>query len=82
MAGYYDKNVAYAFKTVAEVRVGRQVVRKFDSGEIPNIFTVCDHRFEQVELDNATEPNITTRARELQGQRRSPGTRADNGNCL
>jgi len=82
MAGNDDKYVAYTFKTVTEVRVGRQIVRKFDSGEIANILTVCDHRFEQVELDNATEPNITTRARKLQGQRRSPGTRADNGNCL
>ena len=82
MAGHYDKDVAYAVKTVAEVRVSRQVVRKFDSGEIPNILTVCDHRFEQVELDNATEPNIITRARKLQSQRRSPGTRADDGNCL
>lgn len=82
MAGYHDKHVPYAFKTVTEVRVSRQVVRKFDSGEIANILTVRDHRFEQVELDNATEPNITTRARKLQCQRGTPGARTDDGDCL
>jgi hypothetical protein len=82
MTGHYDKYVAYAVKTVTEVRASCQVVRKFDTGEIANILTVCDHRLEQVELDNATEPNITTRARKLKSQRRSPGTRADDGNCL
>jgi len=82
VAGYYDKYVAYAFKAVTEIRMSRQVVRKLDSGEIANILTVCDHRFEQVELDNATEPNVTTRARKLQRQRGTPGARADNGNRL
>jgi len=82
VAGHHDKYVADAFKTVTEVRVSRQVVRKFYSGEIANILTVCNHRFEQVELDNATESDITTRARKLQRQRGTPGARTDDGDCL
>ena len=82
MAGHHDKYVAYAIKTVTEVRVSLQVVRKFNSGQIANVLAVCDHRLEQVEFDNATEPNITTRARELQRQRGTPGARTDDGDCL
>jgi hypothetical protein len=69
-------------ETVSEVRVNRQIVRKPDAGEIANVLAARDHRFEKVELDNATEPHIATGARKLKGQRRSPGTGADYGNCL
>ncbi len=82
MAGYHDEYVAYSLKTVTELGMSRQVVRKFDSGEIANIFAVRDHRFQQVELDDAAEPNITARARKLKSQRRPPGTCADHGNGL
>jgi hypothetical protein len=82
VAGHHDKYVAHAFKTVTEVRVNRQVVRKSNPGEVANVLTVRDHGFEQVDLDNATEPNIATGTRKLQSQRRSPGTRTDDGNCL
>jgi hypothetical protein len=81
MTGHYNKYVADAAKTVAQIRVSRQVVRKFDAGQIANILTVRDHRFEQVELDDATQTNIATGARKLQGQRGSPGTRAYNRYC-
>jgi hypothetical protein len=82
VAGHHDEYVAYALETVTEVRVNGQVVRELDTGEITNILTVRNHRFEQIELDNATEPDITTRTRKLKSQRRSPGARADNGDCL
>jgi hypothetical protein len=65
VAGDHNKYVAYAVKTVTQVRVSRQVIWKFDSGEIANILTVRDHRLEQVELDDTAEPNIAARARKL-----------------
>ena len=82
MTGHHDKYVVYAFYAVTEVRVGCHVVRKSDTGEIANILTVCRHCFEQIEFDNTAEPHVTIRACELKSQRRSPGTRPDDGDRL
>jgi hypothetical protein len=79
MAGHDNQYVAQSLQAVAEVRVGRQPVRKPDAREISNILTIRHHRLEQIELDDATKPNVAPGTRKLKSQRGSPGTCANDG---
>ena len=86
MAGYHHKNIANAGQAFTEVRTSDDVRWKFDTREIADILPVRNHGFQQVELNDATQANATSRARKLQRQRGSPGTSADNryrlGSCV
>jgi hypothetical protein len=80
------ENIANTIKAFAEVRTRDKIFRKFDTREIADILAVRNHGFQQVELNDATQANVTSRARKLQRQRGSPGTSADNryrlGSCV
>ncbi len=82
MAGYHYQNIAHAGQAFTEVRTSNKVFGKPDAGEIPNIFAVRHHGLEQVELEDATEAYVAARPGELQRQRRSPGTGANDCYCL
>ena len=75
-----DEHIPNAVETGLEIGAGPETGRKLDAGEIPLVFAVLDHGLEEVQLDDAAEPNIATHPCELHGQRGSPGTGADNGN--
>ena len=78
MAGDDHEYVTNTVETFCEVRAGDQVWRKFDAGQVANVFAVGHHGFKQVEFDNAAQPDIAAATRKLQRQRRSPGPGADN----
>jgi len=82
MTGHDHEKITNASKAFSEVRTSNKVCGKLDAGEIANIFAVRDHGLEQVELNDAAEANVAARSRELQRQRRSPGTGADDCYCL
>ena len=82
MTGYDYEKITNARKTFSEVRTSNKVFGKPDAGEIANIFAVRHHGLEQVELEDATEAYVAARSSELQRQRRSPGTGANDGYCL
>ena len=77
-----DENVAYAGQTLPEIRTGDQVGWKLNAGQITNILAILHHRLQQVELNHTTKADVAARTSELQRQRRSPGTGADNRNRL
>ena len=76
------KNITNTIKAIAEIRACNKIRREFDAREIADILAVRNHCFQQVELNDPTQANVTSRARKLQRQRRSPGTSADNGYCI
>jgi len=82
MAWNHNQDVASAIEAFCEIRTGGQVRRKLDVWKIPLVFTVFDHRLEEVELDNTAQANVTADPGELQRQRGSPGACADDGNSL
>ena len=82
MTGNHHENIAHAVETFLEIRTSEEVWRKCDAREIPNVFAVCAHCLQQVELNDAAEANVAARPGELQRQRRSPGTGADNRNRI
>jgi hypothetical protein len=82
VARNHNENVAHTIKAVTEIRACNKICREFDAREIADVLTIRNHCFQQVELNDTTQANVTSRARKLQRQRRSPGTSADNRYCL
>jgi hypothetical protein len=82
VAWYDYKNVAYAFQAFPNIRAHREVVGERDTRQVTLVLSILDHLFEQVELDDTAKSDVTTGARKLKRERRSPGTGADNRNCF
>ena len=77
MTGYHHQNIAHAGQAFTEIRTSNEIRWKCDTREVTNIFAVRHHGLQQVEFNDATEADIAARPGELQRQRRSPGTGAN-----
>ena len=77
VTGHGNKDVAHAIETAGELRVGTQVRRKADARKVAFVLAVRNHSLEKIKLDDTAEPDVTTGSRELQCQRGSPRTGAD-----
>ena len=80
MAGHCDQNIARTLQAVLELRVCRQPGWEADAGQVSYVFAFGCHGFEFVELEQAAQFDVTTRARKLHSQRGAPGAGPDNGN--
>ncbi len=81
MTWYRDQDITNIRKAVAEVGDRGEIARKLRTGQVTLINAVACKRFE---LGCIPPPDsyIATAARKLQGQRRSPGSGADDGNRM
>lgn len=78
MAGYSHQDIARILKAILELRVCRQPGREADARQVSHIFAFGCHGLELVELEQAAQFDVATRARKLDSERGAPGAGPDN----